>query len=74
VRDLAASVSRPVKELKGFRRITLGAGEKQRVEFTITKSDLRYWSDSGWTVEPGTFKVWIGPSSAEGLEGTFEVK
>jgi beta-glucosidase len=74
VRDLVASVSRPVKELKGFRRITLGVGEKQHVEFTITKNDLRFWGDSGWTVEPGTFKVWIGPSSAEGLEGSFELK
>jgi len=74
VRDLVASISRPVKELKGFRRITLGAGEKRRVEFTITRNDLQFWSDHGWTVEPGTFKVWIGPSSVEGLEGTFEVK
>ncbi len=63
-----------MKELKGFRRITLGAGEKQRVEFSITKNDLQFWSDHGWTVEPATFKVWIGPSSVEGLEGTFEVK
>jgi beta-glucosidase len=74
VRDLVASVSRPVKELKGFRRITLAVGEKQHLEFTITKNDLRFWGDSGWTVEPGTFKVWIGPSSAEGLEGSFELK
>ena len=74
VRQLVASVSRPVKELKGFRRITLAAGEKRRVEFTITKNDLQFWLDHGWTVEPGTFKVWIGPNSVEGLEGTFEVK
>jgi beta-glucosidase len=69
-----ASISRPVKELKGFRRITLGAGEKRRVEFTIARNDLQFWSDHGWKVEPGTFKVWIGASSVEGLEGTFEVK
>lgn len=74
VRDLIASVSRPVKELKGFRRITLAPGEKQRVAFQLTRGDLQFWSDSGWKVEPGTFKVWIGPSSAEGLEGSFDLK
>ena len=74
VHDPVASVARPVKELKGFRRITLGAGEKKRVELTLRREDLTYWGDKGWIFEPGTFKVWIGPSSATGLEGTFELK
>ncbi|HEY3052113.1 MAG TPA: glycoside hydrolase family 3 N-terminal domain-containing protein [Thermoanaerobaculia bacterium] len=74
IRQPVASVSRPVKELKGFQRVALGPGEKRRIEFTIAPNDLRFWSDRGWKTEPGTFRVWIGPSSAEGLEGTFELK
>ena len=69
--DNVASVSRPVKELKGFQRIALAAGQTRRVEFTITRHDLEFWSDKGWVAEPGEFTVWIGPSSASGLEGTF---
>ena len=74
VHDPVASVARPVKELKGFRRITLAAGEKKRVEFTLRREDLTYWGDKGWVFEPGVFTVWIGPSSTAGLEGTFELK
>lgn len=74
IRSPVTSVSRPVKELKGFRRVTLKAGETRRVELTIAQKDLRFWLDGGWKVEPGTFKVWIGPSSVKGLQGTFEVK
>jgi beta-glucosidase len=72
INDPVASVSRPVKELKGFQRVALKAGESKRVDFTITRSDLQFWSEGGWVVEPGDFKVWIGPSSASGLEGKFE--
>jgi beta-glucosidase len=72
VRDPVASVARPVKELKGFQRVALKAGESKRVEFTITKRDLQFWSNGGWIVEPGEFNVWIGPDSASGLEGKFE--
>lgn len=73
INDPVASISRPVKELKGFRRLTLAPGESRRVEFTVTREALQFWGEGGWTVEPGTFKVWIGPSSAEGLEGSFEL-
>jgi beta-glucosidase len=74
VRDLVASTSRPVKELKGFRRITLAPGERKKVEFTLRASQLRFYDqDMQYVVEPGTFRVWIGPSSAEGSEGSFEV-
>lgn len=67
VRDVVASVSRPVKELKGFRRVSLEAGESVRVEFPITRRELEFWKDGAWIVEPGDFQLWIGPSSAEGL-------
>ncbi len=72
VHQRVARVSRPVKELKGFERIALGAGESRRVVFTIAPKDLRYWLGGKWVVDPGTFDVWIGPSSAEGLEGTLK--
>ncbi|HEY8133864.1 MAG TPA: fibronectin type III-like domain-contianing protein, partial [Thermoanaerobaculia bacterium] len=74
VADPVASVSRPVKELKGFQRVALKPGESRRVEFNISRRDLQFWSDKGWVAERGEFKVWIGPSSATGLEGKFELK
>ncbi len=73
IADPVASVSRPVKELKGFQRVALKAGESRRVEFTITERELQFWTDKGWVAEPGGFKVWIGPSSATGLEGKFDL-
>lgn len=71
IHDRLASVSRPVKELKAFRRVALRAGETKRVEFTIAKHDLEFWSDKGWTAEPGEFQVWIGPDSVSGPGGAF---
>jgi beta-glucosidase len=75
IRDLVASMSRPVKELKGFQRIPLAAGEKKRVEFVLQTEDLGYFStpDKKFVVEPGEFKVWVGPNSVEGLEGSFRI-
>jgi beta-glucosidase len=72
--DPVASVSRPVRELKGYRRVPLQPNESQRVEFTITREQLAFWNGSAFAAEPGTFRVRIGPSSANGLEGTFELK
>ena len=71
----AASVSRPVKELKGFRRVHLKPGEKAVVAFPITAEDLAFYNERAQLVtEPGTFHVWIAPDSTRGLEGevTFE--
>jgi beta-glucosidase len=74
VRDLVGSVTRPVKELKGFRRITLQPGKEQTVRFEVPVCDLGFWGlEMQYVVEPGAFKVWIGPDSREGLEGEFEV-
>ena len=50
------------------------AGQTTRVAFTVTRRELQFWSSSGWVVEPGEFKVWIGPSSDAGLEGKFVVQ
>ena len=66
IRDLQASVSRPVKELKGFRRIHLKAGESQTVSFTIDRSLLSFYDAEGREVlEPGEFHVMAGPNSSE---------
>jgi len=75
VRDLVGSVTRPVKELKGFQKLTLQPGEKHIVSFAVPVYELGFTGqDMGYTVEPGDFKVWIGPDSASGLEGSFTVK
>ncbi|MGZ7041527.1 MAG: fibronectin type III-like domain-contianing protein, partial [Thermoanaerobaculia bacterium] len=74
IRDLVASVSRPVRELKRFAPITLAPGETKRVAFQLTRRDLEFWSDRGWIAEPGTFRVWIAPDAEHGLEGTLEWK
>ena len=75
IRDLAASVTRPVKELKGFTRVALQPGEEQRVRFEVLVSDLGFSGlDMGYIVEPGSFTVWIGPDSSRGLEGEFVVR
>lgn len=74
IRDPVASMTRPVKELKGFQRVTLGPGEKRRVEFTLTNEHLGFWNrELRYVVEPGEFRVMVGSSSAEVIEGKFEV-
>ena len=74
VRDVVCSVTRPVKELKGFQRIALGAGEEREVVFEVPSQELGcHGLDMRYSVEPGWFKVWIGPDSTRGLEGEFEV-
>ena len=75
IRDVAASVTRPVRELKGFQRITLQPGEKRRITFTLTSEHLSFYNrDMKFVVEPGDFKVFVGTSSEGGLEGTFTVE
>jgi beta-glucosidase len=74
VQDLVGSVTRPVKELKGFDRLSLAAGESRSVRFEIPVSELRFHGLSlEHGVEPGAFKVWIGPDAESGLEGQFTV-
>ena len=74
IHDVAATITRPVKELKGFKRVTLSPGQKQRVEFTLTPKELAFLGrDMKPIVEPGEFTVYIGTSSDSGLQSTFEV-
>ena len=74
-RDLVGTVTRPVKELKGFQKISLQPGEQVTVYFEIPVCELGFTGrNMDYTVEPGDFKVWIGPDSTWGLEGVFTVK
>ena len=73
--DLVASVTRPVKALKGFERVSLRPGESRHVEFTLGPGQLGFYDQAmHFNVEPGTFKVMVGTSSEEGLESSFEVR
>jgi beta-glucosidase len=75
VRDDVATVARPVKELRGFRRITLRPGEARTLTFTLRPDDLAFHDiDMKKIVEPGTFTVFAGGSSEGGLEAKFEVR
>ena len=65
IRDRQASVSRPVKELKGFQRVPLRKGESKQVTFTITPDLLKFYNyDLQHVLEPGTFDIMVGPNSA----------
>ena len=69
IHQQAGSASRPVRQLKGFRRITLRPGETQTLKFPLGKDELSFWSPQtrAWGVEPGTFDVWAGEDSTASL-------
>ena len=74
VQDKVGSVTRPVKELKRFQRVTLKAGESTQVSLSLPVSELAFWGyDMNYTVEPGAFTLWVGTNSAEGLTKDFSV-
>ena len=66
IRDVAATISRPVKELKGFERISLKAGESRDVTFDINVDMLKFYnSDLQYVAEPGDFEVMVGANSRD---------
>jgi beta-glucosidase len=66
VRDVVSSITRPVKELKGFRRVTLPPGATTTVEFTLGKDAFAYWNEAmQYVVEPGEFQIMAGPNSVD---------
>ena len=67
IRDVKSSLPRPVKELKGFQKLTLAPGEQRDITFTIDKSMLSYYDDSKgeWVVEPGRFEALVGASAGD---------
>jgi beta-glucosidase len=73
-RQLAATITRPVRELRAFRRIRLKPGEKRTVEFTLPVSELAFYGQDGKArVESGAFEAWVAPDAASGLKTAFEV-
>lgn len=85
IRDLVGSLTRPVRELKGFQRVSIPAGESRTVTFELTAEDLAYWhlaegvtlgADGAYvhTAESGDFHVWIAPNAAEGQPAKFTLK
>lgn len=75
IQDVAASLARPVKELKGFELIDLKKGETKTVTFALTDKELGFFDNDGnYFVEAGTFKIMVGGSSDKGLESNFELQ
>lgn len=76
IRDLAGSVTRPVKELKGFKKVMIQPGQTTVVEFNLSANDLRFWDiNMKYTAEPGKFHLWVAPNSAAlGTPTNFEIK
>ena len=75
IRDEIGSVTRPVRELKGFRRITLAPGRKETVEFVVTPNELQMIdADMKTVVEPGVFRIMVGGNQTDVLTASLEVK
>jgi beta-glucosidase len=74
IRDLVGSITRPVKELKGFQKVELKPGEPRTVSFKLTEDDLRFYNaDLKYAAEPGDFKVFVGPNSRDVKEAAFKL-
>ncbi|MGZ0015971.1 beta-glucosidase BglX [Yeosuana sp. AK3] len=74
IRDLVGSVTRPVKELKGFQKVDIKKGETKTVNFTLTAEDLKFYnSDLDFVAEPGDFEVFVGTNSNASLKSQFEL-
>jgi len=74
VRDLVGSLTRPIRELKGYEHVTLNPGESRRVTFTLTEEALAFTRADGTKgIEPGNFHVWIASDSKSGLQGSFKL-
>jgi beta-glucosidase len=75
VQDLVGSITRPVKELKGFQKIALKKGETKTVTFRLTADDLKFYNNSlEYVYEPGDFKVYVGPNSRDVQELSFTLR
>jgi beta-glucosidase len=75
IRDLVGSITRPVKELKGFQKVSLKAGESKTISFNISENDLKFYnSELKFVAEPGDFKVFIGTNSRDVKEAAFTLK
>ena len=74
IHDPVASISQPVRRLRGFQRVTLAPGAKQTVTFTLDASDFGFYDNRGrFVVEPGEIDVYAGDSSTAELTQSFTV-
>jgi beta-glucosidase len=75
IHQRAGSASRPVRQLKGFERVTLAPGTKQTLHFKLTNAELQFWSPAKkqWVAEPEQFDVWVGEDSTAKLHGEFRL-
>lgn len=74
IRDVVGSVSRPLRELKGFRKISLAKGANQKVTFTLSPKELSFYNyDLDFVAEPGSFQVFVGGNSNAELSAEFEL-
>ncbi|KQN06286.1 beta-glucosidase [Sphingomonas sp. Leaf230] len=73
IHDRVASRTRPVRELKGFARVSLAPGASKRVTLSLQREDLRFWGDGDWVIEPGLFDLWVATSSVDGEKQSFEL-
>ncbi|OIQ41296.1 MAG: glycosyl hydrolase [Bacteroidetes bacterium MedPE-SWsnd-G1] len=75
IRDMVGSITRPIKELKGFEKINIASGETQTVSFTIDEEMIEFYTvNNKWEAESGEFKVFVGSNSEDLLESTFTFK
>lgn len=75
IRDMVGSITRPLKELKAFKQISLKPGESKVVEFRIDNNDLKFFNaDLKYVTEPGDFKVFVGPNSRDVKEAKFKLE
>lgn len=75
VQDLVGSVTRPVKELKKFKKVFIKSGDSEKITFTLTSSDLAFYTqDMSFKAEPGEFKLFVGTNSIDVLETSFTLK
>jgi len=74
IRDLVGNITRPVKELKGFEKVMLKAGEQKQISFTLTTDDLRFYDQElNYVYEPGDFHIFVGSNSEETLKSGFKL-
>lgn len=76
IHQRAGSASRPVRELKGFEKVSLKPGEKKTVRFTLGKSELSYWNSAskGWVLDAESFDVWVGQDASATLHAEFTIQ
>ena len=74
IRDMVGTVTRPVKELKGFQKVSINSGDSKTITFTLTADDLKFYDiDMKYTNEAGDFKLFIGTNSQDVKEVGFKL-